>query len=128
MLAVCMKRDRDRRRLIHDTVDFVGQKRHHFPRTKRFLTVAPDLRVARARAIINAFPEDIGFQSIDPRDDRPGAMVMWWCPASGEPGDCKDGQGMVRFLMEQVHTEALFGITCVVLWLEPVSGQGSALG
>src|SRR5262245_30385483 len=127
MLAVRMERDGDRLCLIHDTVDFVGQKRHHFPRTKKFLAVAPDLRVARARAIINAFPEDIGFQSIDPRDDRPGAMIMWRCPASGEPGNGKDGQGMVRFLMEQMHAKALFGVTFVVLWLEPVSGQGRAL-
>src|SRR4029434_6489389 len=98
MLAVRMERDGDRRRLIHDTVDFVVQKRHHFPRTKKFLAVVPDLRVARARAIINAFPEDIGFQPIDSRDDRPGAMVMWRCPASGKPGNGKYSQGMVRFL------------------------------
>src|SRR5262249_2371760 len=94
---------------------------------KKFLAVASDLRVARARAIINAFPEDICFQPIDPRDDRPGAMVMWRCPASRKPGNGKDRQGMVRFLMEQMHAEALFGITFVMVWLEPVSGQGSAL-
>src|SRR5215510_14233631 len=127
MLAVRMKRDGDSLRLIHDTVNFVGQKRHHFPGPKRFLAVAPDLRVARARAIVNAFPEDIRFQPINPRDDRPGAMVMWRCPASGEPGNGEDGQGMVRFLMEQMHAEALFGVTFVVLWLEPVTRQGRAL-
>src|SRR5215510_16472846 len=121
MLAVRMQRDGDCRRLIHDTVDFVGQKRHHFPSPKKFHAVAPDLRVARACAIINAFPEDIRFQSINPRDDRPGAMIMWRCPTSGEPGNGKDGQGMVRFLMEEMHAKALFGVTFVVLWLEPVS-------
>src|SRR5262245_56579413 len=127
MLAVRMQRDSDRLCLIHDTVDFVRKTRDHFPRTKQFLAVVPDLRVARARAIINAFPEDIGFQPIDPRDDRPGAMVMWRGPTPGEPGNGKDCQGMVRFLMEQMHAEALFGVTFVVLWLEPFSGQGSAL-
>src|SRR5262249_3708570 len=127
MLAVRMERDGNRRRFIHDTVDFVGQKRDHFPRAKKFYAIAPDLRVARARAIINAFPEDIRFQPIDSRDDCPGAMVMRRCPASGEPGNGKDCQGMVRFLMEQMHAEALFGVTFVVVWLEPVSGQGSAL-
>src|SRR5262249_20160551 len=127
MLAVRVERDGDRRRLIHDTVDFVGQKRHHFPRPEKFLAVTPDLRVARARAIINAFPENICFQPIDPRDHCPSAVVMWRCPASGEPSNGKDCQGMVRLLMEQMHAKALFGVTFVMVWLEPVSGQGSAL-
>src|SRR5215475_748163 len=128
MLAVRMERYGDRLRLIHDTMNFMGQKRHHFPSPKKFLAVPPDLRVTRARAIINTFPEDIRFQPIDPRDDRPGAMIMGRRPASGEPGNGKDCQGMVCFLMEQMHAEALFGVTFVVLWLEPFSGQGSALG
>jgi hypothetical protein len=34
---------------------------------------------------------------------------------------------MVRFLMEQMHAEALFGVTFVVLWLEPVTREGRAL-
>src|SRR6266849_5090978 len=127
MLAVSMERDGDHLRLIHDTVDFVGQKRDHFPRTKKFHAIAPDLRVVRARAIINTFPEDICFQPIDPRDDRPGAMVMGRGPTSGEPGNGKDCQGMVHFLMEQMHAEALFDVTFVVVWLEPFSGQGSTL-
>jgi hypothetical protein len=35
---------------------------------------------------------------------------------------------MVRFLMQQMHAKALFRVTCVVVWLEPFSGQGRALG
>src|SRR5712691_8178010 len=127
MPAIRVERDRDRMRLIHDTVDFMGQKRDDFPSTKKFLAVPLDLRVTRAGAIINPLPEDICFQPSDPRDHCPGAMVMRRGPASREPGNGKDGQGMVRFLMEQMHAKSLFLVTFVVVWLQPFPGQGSTL-
>src|SRR5215212_6667050 len=107
MLPVHMERHRHRRDLIHHAVNIIGEKRHHIAGAKHLLPTGFNLGVPGVRAVVEAVPEDVLLRSIYASHHRPGPMVVGRSSAAREPGEDKDGEGVVRLLMENMYAESL---------------------
>src|SRR4030095_3847889 len=100
-------------------MDQAGGHHEHGASTEDLFSDLVHFRVARARAVIHALPEDVLLTAVHTDDDRPRALIVRRYPASRPPARRQNGGRMVRLLVEHMHTDTLIGGRLVMARLKP---------
>src|SRR4030095_11208887 len=108
-------------------MDHAGGHHEHVASTEDLFSDLVHFRVARARAVIHALPEDVLLTAVHTNDDRPRAMIVRRYSASRQPARAKHRERMVRLLVEDMHTDTLIGVRLVMAWLKPCTRKRKPL-